>query len=265
MNNKGWARTWREQFTHEISEQKPWCDGYAWTFLYCSANHKDGIANFRNQYVPVERGQLLTSKLKLQAIFGWTRRRLDSFLKALEIRKMCTIRTTNRFIIITIQNYDIYQPIVNKNEQTESRADVQTDGEQVPTIKEVHNDIINIPPDEIISQVSFLQEKYSDRNLIDQCFKAISSTRKSNRISDSVKLSILQRWDKYPVNQVMAGIKTYVEKNYAEQGKDEKYLLGIIRGNSRQKLEPEKITGKTMKRTGSMLDQYYREQGYTLT
>ena len=27
--NKGWVKLWREQFGHEISDRKPWCDGYA--------------------------------------------------------------------------------------------------------------------------------------------------------------------------------------------------------------------------------------------
>ena len=232
MNNKGWVRTWREQFSHEISDRKPWCDGYAWIFLYSAANYRDGIANFRNQYIPVKRGQLLTSKIKLQAIFGWSKKRLNSFLTSLEVRGMSTIRVTNRFIVITIHNYDIYQPIVNENEPTDVQIDAPTESQQRATIKEINKN--NISPEKIFSQISLLKEKYSDQNLINQVFNAISQTRKTNRISDSVKLNILQQWDKYPVNQVMAGIKIYLEKDYAGTGKDEKYLLGIIRGSSKQ-------------------------------
>ena len=60
-------------------------------------------------------------------------------------------------------------------------------------------------------------------------FDALRSTRKSNRIAESVLLSQLQKWERYPVVQVEAAIRTYLEKDYAGQGKAEAYLLGIIR------------------------------------
>lgn len=108
MKNKGWVKLWREQYDSWISK-KPFCDGYAWSYLYSRANHKKGVVNFRNEYIEIKRGELLTSKLKLQEIFGWTRRHLDNFLKALENDEMLTYRTTNRYIVITIVNYNIYQ------------------------------------------------------------------------------------------------------------------------------------------------------------
>lgn len=114
------------------------------------------------------------------------------------------------------------------------------------------------------SEIQLLEEKYSDRDLINQCFNSISSTRKTNRISDDVKLSILHQWDKYPADQVMAGIRIYLERDYSAQGKDEKYLMGIIRGNSQQKAPANIPGGKVMKRTGSLLDKIYQEQGFTL-
>lgn len=136
MQSKGWVKLWREQFTHEVSERKPWCDGYAWSYLYSQANYKPGVTNFRNQYIPVERGQFITSKLKLEKIFGWSERRINSFLTSLETREMCTIRVTKRFIMITICNYEKYQSNQDENEGTDVGTDVGTDKEQVRTIKE---------------------------------------------------------------------------------------------------------------------------------
>lgn len=137
MQNKGWVKLWRDQFTHEVSERRPWCDGYAWSYLYSQANYKRGVTNFRNQYIPVERGQFITSKLKLEKIFGWSERRINSFLTSLEVREMCTIRVTKRFIMITICNYEKYQSTEDENEGTDVGTDVGTGKEQVRTIKEV--------------------------------------------------------------------------------------------------------------------------------
>ena len=258
--NKGWVKLWRDQFTHEISDKKPWCDGYAWSYVYSRANFKPGIVNFRNQYIPVERSQFITSKLKLQEIFGWSQRRVNSFLTSLKVRGMCTTRVTNRFIVITVCNYDKYQSMTDEDVQTDVTTDVRTGDEQVMTEKKKVNEKEKTPA-EILSEISELEKRYSDQETINQAFQAISSTRKSNRIADSVKLSILQSWERYPVESVMTGIKTYLEKGYADQGKKEAYLLGIIRN-----LKPEDNTGEqVMKSTGSYaLDEHYRNQGFTI-
>jgi phage replication O-like protein O len=115
----------------------------------------------------------------------------------------------------------------------------------------------------IFSQISVLVERYPNQETINQGFTAISSTRKSNRIADSVKLSILKSWERYPVESVMAGIKTYLEKGYAAEGKREAYLLGIIRNNGNgQHRDSEISDGQVMKSTGSKaLDDHYRSQG----
>lgn len=84
-----------------------------------------------------------------------------------------------------------------------------------------------------------LRSRYPAQDLIDQVFKAIASTRKSNNVSESVLIAQLQKWERYPVNQVEAGIRTYLSKDYASQGKGEAYLLGIIR-NHDSKSEPRR-------------------------
>jgi len=121
MKNKGWVKLWRDQFNSWVSK-KPFCDGYAWSYLYGQANHKEGMVNFRNEYIKIERGQFLTSKLKLQVKFGWTRRHVENFLKALENDEMITYRATNRYIVITIINYEEYQ---GGDEQNDIQNDIQ--------------------------------------------------------------------------------------------------------------------------------------------
>jgi len=108
MKNKGWTKLYRAQFNHGIS-RKPWCDGYAWCYLYSQANHKPGFACMRNEYIQVERGQFVTSKKKLMALFGWTKSHLNNFLFALNADHMIAYRTTHRYTLITIVNYSVYQ------------------------------------------------------------------------------------------------------------------------------------------------------------
>lgn len=122
-----------------------------------------------------------------------------------------------------------------------------------------------ISPEEISSQISVLKKRYQEQETIDQVFHGISSTRKSSRIADSVKLNILQSWERYPVESVMNGIKTYLDKGYHHQGKNEKYLMGIIRNsNGTGAIDAPQV--QTIKATGSpLLDEHYRSQGYRIT
>ncbi len=68
-----------------------------------------------------------------------------------------------------------------------------------------------------------------DPALLQQVFKAIASTRKTGKVSENVLKAQLLKWDSTPVDQVEAGLKKYMQRNYAAEGKDEKYLWGIIR------------------------------------
>ena len=151
MSNKGWVKFHREQFGHWVSKNKePFCDGYAWCYLYANANHKKGIVNFRNEYIEVERGQLLRSKLQLQENFKWTRRHVENFLLALKNDEMITYRMTNRYTVITILNYEKYQgkednddiqntSQVTNRKQTESKQ-IANDPLHTRIIKNVKND-----------------------------------------------------------------------------------------------------------------------------
>jgi hypothetical protein len=142
---------------------------------------------------------------------------------------------------ITVRNYNIYQDhksYTGADSGAETCSELGHDNNK-GTIK------VKITPD-----IFSLKKRYSDQKLIDQVFAAIASTRKSNRVADSVLLAQLQKWERYPVEQVESGIRIYIDKGYADQGKREEYLFGIIRN---QKIELSKDSG-----TGStLLDSYY--------
>ena len=146
-------------------------------------------------------------------------------IKKLKNLGNCDIQSNSHYSIITIINWDSYQ---GHNENGDSQSDSHVTGKEQArnTYKNDNNEKNNIS-DEILS----LLEKYSDQKLIDGAFHAIASTRKSNRVADSILLAQLKKWDRYPVAQVEAGIRTYLQKDCAGQGKNEAYLLGIIRKN----------------------------------
>jgi len=112
--NKGYFFTWRKVFDHWVAEKKPWCDGFMWIYFLSRANYEDNVVNFRDEYIPVKRGEFITSQLKLCEISGWGRKRTNKFLKALKNEKMATTEGTRRWTRVKILKFDEYQWI-NKN------------------------------------------------------------------------------------------------------------------------------------------------------
>lgn len=155
MKNKGWTKLYRGQFIHWISK-KPFCDGYAWCYLYSQANHKPGMVSFRNEYIKIERGQFITSKKKLMNFFGWTRFHTNNFLKALKMDKMITYRATHRYTLITIINYGIYQ-------DNNKKSDIQNDPQNDP--QTAHRQHTDDHKQECIKNDLRMKKKLSDEQI----------------------------------------------------------------------------------------------------
>src|SRR5262245_61077272 len=75
----------------------------------------------------IERGQYLTSQLKLSRRWGWHRETVSKFLRLLEGEKMASIETSTGYTRITIQNYSKYQDA--EEGTTDSRTDTRLDNQ----------------------------------------------------------------------------------------------------------------------------------------
>ena len=89
----------------------------------------------------LERGQLVTGRRQLSIETGLSERTIRTCLQRLEDTGEITIKTTNKFSIITICNYDTYQYEDNKNDQqtTNKRP---TNDQQTTTAKEYNKERI---------------------------------------------------------------------------------------------------------------------------
>lgn len=183
------------------------------------------------QRINLQPGQFIFGRLIAAKETGLTERQIRTCLALLRKLEFLTIKTTNKFSIITIINWHIYQMSETGNDQ---QSDQHVTSKRPQTRTKEQKNIKD--PSLISGNIIELQSRYTDQELINQAFQAISSTRKTKRIADSVKARILSSWNCFPANQVQAGIRTYLEKEYFKQeGKDEKYLLGIIRKTSEMK------------------------------
>lgn len=106
----GWISLHRKIQDHEIfNEKRVYSRLEAWIYFLLNANHKEGKSVKNSNVIVVERGQLLTSKKKLRDIFGWSNTKLNKFLEVLELERMIHTKSTSKYTVITIENYDFYQ------------------------------------------------------------------------------------------------------------------------------------------------------------
>lgn len=137
----------------------------------------------------------------------------------------------------------------NSEGHSEGRNDAQTRG-TIKTRRVYKND--NKTPADF-----FASYPGDEKALIENTLQAIAQTRKTGKVSDSIKAQILQRFESFDRQQLLTGCRAYLKKEYHLDGKNEKYLFGIIRNSAAQTPEPAPgfIT------TGSKaLDEAYRKQ-----
>lgn len=224
-----------------------------WVWMLLQASH--------TTHGSLKRGQFFTSLSRMQRAMSHkvgfmtiepTIKEIRGFMNFIRRAQMVGTMKGIRETLVTIMNYDHFQNIFNYEGHNEGHRRRGALYNKEGITKEGNKE----PPPEISFQVSDLEKRYPDQGIIRQALAAISSTRKSNRIANTVKLSILTGWERHPVDSVIAGIRIYLEKRYADQGKNEKYLLGIIRNQEAAHVDN---ADQGFKSTGSPLLDAYRQ------
>ncbi|HDK9468263.1 TPA: DnaD domain-containing protein [Staphylococcus aureus] len=113
----GWISIDRSIQNHWLFKEKRTFSKFeAWIYLLMEANHSKAKVPIGNQIVTVERGQRLTLILTLSDLFNWSRFKVKTFLDLLESDGMLEVKTTSKYALITIVNYDFYQSEQGRNQ-----------------------------------------------------------------------------------------------------------------------------------------------------
>ena len=124
LMGQGWIRLHRKIQDHWLYKEKRKFSRFeAWIDLLMMANHKDNKFLLGNELIEVNRGQLVTSELKLMERWRWGKSKLRDFLKLLEEDGMIVRKSDRKKTVITICNYSKYQSFDFENRP-------QTDHEQ---------------------------------------------------------------------------------------------------------------------------------------
>ncbi|MBD3499043.1 DnaD domain-containing protein [Staphylococcus aureus] len=138
----GWISIDRSIQNHWLFKEKRTFSKFeAWIYLLMEANHSKAKVPIGNQIVTVERGQRLTSILTLSDLFNWSRFKVKTFLDLLESDGMLEVKTTSKYTLITIVNYDFYQSEQGRNQhQKRHQTNIKTTSvKHQPNIKTTSN------------------------------------------------------------------------------------------------------------------------------
>ena len=117
----GYIKTYRSIQDCWIWTCEKFDKAHAWLDLLLDANHQDTKMLIDSKPTVVNRGSLLTSKLKLADKWKWDRKTVTSFLSILEADGMIHMEGFRHGTMITIVNYGLYQ------QSTDTTTDTTTD------------------------------------------------------------------------------------------------------------------------------------------
>lgn len=107
--DNGFIKLHRKICDNPIWNTKPFSKGQAWVDLLLLANFSERDLVVDNTQIHVERGQVFRAIHTLEERWGWSRKRVRSFLGLLEGLNMVTTKGTKKGTLITIENWQVYQ------------------------------------------------------------------------------------------------------------------------------------------------------------
>lgn len=206
---QGYIKLQRKIQEHWIYQEKRKFSKYeAWLDMLMMANHKPNKFVHGNELVEVDKGEFITSELKLMERWDWGKNKLRLYLDLLEKDGMIVKKSDRKKTSITICNYCIYH-----HYETESGPQADQDqtasGPQTDTNKNVKNDK-NDKEENILSafDIAFesfwtLYPKKKDKKPAKEKFKA------------AIK--------KHDIQVVMDGTRDYA-KECEIKGREQKYI-----------------------------------------
>ena len=124
---RGFIKLHRKIADNPIWSLKPFSSGQAWVDLLLIANHKKGLIEKRGNKIIVERGQVGYSVKGLSDRWGWSRGKVERFLKYLENEHQIEQQKSNITTLITLLNYEEFNHTDTKIDSRQTPDGQQTD------------------------------------------------------------------------------------------------------------------------------------------
>lgn len=108
--NRDWAAVARKLASSDLWLEEVFTRGQAWVDLILRARWKPSSVKIRGVRIELDRGQLAISYRALAARWSWSIGKVRRFLDELETDTRIETQKNNVTTVITLLNYDLYQP-----------------------------------------------------------------------------------------------------------------------------------------------------------
>jgi hypothetical protein len=249
----GWIRLHRQLADHPIWTGERFARGQAWADLLMMAAFADHVLAKGNRSLEVKRGQVLHSQVALARRWRWDRETVRRFFRFIESLNMCRIETSKAtdtgYTLITIMNYELFQrdqegtrePVPASDAPSGATSDPASMPHPCPIDATRHKKGNKGKKGDPLSSASGLTlEQYlyglpaEGQEILRQTVQSLATTRRSGKVAASVLDALAGKLARHPEAAVLAGCRIYLERDYAGEGKDEAYLLGIVRGEAKR-------------------------------
>jgi hypothetical protein len=138
--HRGYVKLWRKMFDSGI--QKEPSTFILWVWILCNVTRKPLNYLARGQEISLNPGELIIGRKKLSMELGLSEQKVRSALHRLKTRRNITIRATNRYSILKVINWEIYQETdfkINQQNNQELTSNQPATNQQLTTKQEVKN------------------------------------------------------------------------------------------------------------------------------
>ena len=164
---KGWVVIYRSIMDNPLWEDKPFSRGQAWIDMILLASHKDTEFYFDADMLPVEKGQIITSKRKLGDRWGWSNSKVNKFLNELEKVGMLVQKSDTKKTTIKIVKYEQYQGFgsIEAVEKTSHKTSQKRHRSITQTSQRHHSDITETSQKHTFNNVNNYNNDNNDNNV----------------------------------------------------------------------------------------------------
>ena len=164
----GWIKMHRKLLDNPMAKQPLYC--HLWSIMLLLASHKKTEFIFNNKVWVLNPGEFVTGRKALSQKSGISESQVERILKYLKNEHQIECQVTNKFRIITIKNWDLYQSDVLDDTTSTQQIDNRrtTNRQQKDTIKKVKKvkKVKNVKKNEYMEFVYLTDDEHS--KLIEQ-------------------------------------------------------------------------------------------------
>lgn len=233
MSDKGWIKLDRAILEHWLWNcEKPFDKLHAWIDILLNVNHTPKKMPFGDNVIIIEKGCMITSETKLSEKWGWSRKKVSSFLELLENDQMIDRKRYGKGTYLKLLNYAVYQDLGDtKRTEKEPMKNGKGTGEEqekntnkkeknVKNEKNVKKSIYTCEKIRFAENVIMTNDEYS--SLIKRLGEA--DTKRAIEILDNYKGSTGKSY-KNDYRTILSWVVKALEEEKAKKPKDEFDLL----------------------------------------